>query len=288
MAKNNKKSGIKLQAGAGPLFSTIYMALIAAGAAMIYFLGFPFVSKQNYYMIICGVILILIALLFLTVGKVPDTVFSILAGCLLISIGILHPAVLLLALCGVYLIFDKILILTGHEDVAEKIGGKINGFLRKVFTHTLKVNPEDMSQDARNKSMGIRKVKDLSEQNKKQKDEKTPAVAATMEAQSTEGVSDTMAPDNIAAATPVTEPDPASSEAMVRPAPGQFITNFVAGFIFTVGGLMFTLSSFVFLSFSNSISDQLPFLLSGGIILMIGIWQLIKGFKTFAKSSRKE
>lgn len=291
MAKKNKKSGIKIQAGTGLLSYIIYIALIAAGAAMIYFLGFPFDSVENYYMIVAGSMLVFIGLIFLTAGRVPDTISTILAGCLLISIGILHPFVLFLALCGVYIIFDKILIMTGHKDVAERIGGKINAFLRKVFAHKLKVNLEDMNQDARNKALGIKKVNDLSEQNEKEKlqeNEKTPAAAAPIEAQATAGDADIMTSDITAAVPPVIEPDQAASEAMARPDSGQFITNFAAGFIFTVGGLMATFSSLVFLSISNSLLEQLPFLLFGGIMLIIGTWQLIKGFKTYSKFSRKD
>lgn len=289
---NRKSSGFIVNAVCNILCYGIFVALIIAGIAMIYHWGFPFVDTTNYYIICAGSMLIFIGLIFLTAGRVPDTVSTILAGLLLISIGIMHPAVLFLALCGVYVIFDKILIITGHKDVAEKIGGKINAFLRKVFAHKLKVNLEDMNQDARNKALGIKKVNDLSkkdEEQKTQEDTKTPAAAAPIETQATAGVADTIeAPDTPASVNPITEPDRAASEAMARPDPGQFITNFIAGFIFTVGGLMITFSSLAFLFFSSSILEQLPFLLPGGIMLIIGIWQLIKGFKTFAKYSRKD
>lgn len=293
MAKKNKRKSNRKSSGfiVNAVCNILFVALIIAGIAMIYHWGFPFVDATNYYIICAGSMLIFIGLIFLTAGRVPDTVSTILAGLLLISIGIMHPAVLFLALCGVYVIFDKILIMTGHKNVAEKIGGKINAFLRKVFAHKLKTNPEDMNQDARNKALGIKKVNDLSEQNEKEKlqeDAKTPAAAAPIETQSTAGVADTIeAPDTPASVTPITEPDCAASEAMARPDPGQFITNFVAGFIFTVGGLMGTAFGLLFGMAEDSFLVALAPLLFGGTMLIIGVYQLVKGFKTFAKYSRK-
>lgn len=290
MAKKNKRksdqksSGFVANTVCNVLCYGIFVFLIIAGIAMIYHWGFPFVDATNYYIICAGSMLILIGLIFLTAGRIPGTISTILAGLLLISIGIMHPAVLFLALCGVYVIFDKILIMTGHKDVAEKIGDKINSFLRKVFARRLQAHPDEMNQEARNKAMGIKKVNDLSKENKTpKKGTKTPAMAAPIEAQSTAGNADTM-PSDI---PPVTEPDRVASEAMTKSDSGQFITNFVAGFIFTVGGLMGTAFSLLFGMAEDSFQVTLVPLLFGGSMLIIGIYQLVRGFIALGKYSRQ-
>ncbi len=292
MAKKNKKSGIRIEAGTGILYYSIYIALIAAGAAMIYFLGFPFVDSQNYYMIICGVILILLGLIFLTAGKIPDIVSTFLAAFLLIAIGILHPVTLFLAACGVYIIVDKILILTGHQDVAEHMGDKINSFFRKVFARKLEEHPDLMNQETRNKSMGIKKVNDMTHKQPPvtaTQDTKAPAAAAFIDTQATTGdMSEAIATQDVIPEAPVIiEPDRAASEAMAKPDAGEFITNFVAGFIFGVGGLMMLLPGILFGIASKSIIVLLPPLLVGGILLGVGIWQIAKGILCVKKYTRK-
>ena len=283
MSKKNKRrsSNAKVTVIGGLMSYIIFGAFIIGGAAMIYYLGLPFVTIKNYYMILSGTML---SLIFLTAGKIPATATTILAALLLITMGILHPLTLFLAACGVYIIVNKILILTGHRILAEKIDEKFGQFMYKLVEHELRPNPEYMNQSSRNKYMGIKKVKDLSNQKETTKKEQTAPVT-TAQAHTVTCATDTL-PQSDTAFPFVEEPDRTASEEMARPDPGQFITNFVAGFIFTMGGLMSTLPTLIFFTYSG-ILGQLPFLLFGGIMLAIGIWQLVKGFKTYKQYSRK-
>ncbi len=240
----------------------IFVLIMLAGICMVYF-GLTVPNEKSYYMVVAGAMMFFLSLMFLLPKSVPAPWIHIVAGCMLICLGILHIAVCFMALLGLWLVVYNIFALAGKKDLQNKMDTKTQKFFFKLFKRPLEqagvLAPEDS-----NEAMGITVI---DKTKKKRKSPKQEELAFPYQ---------DSVPEESTAEEPITPPSVPKA---------TFFVTLIAGIMFFMSGLSHFLMDLRFASYSSMQMNFMSFGFSG-IFLTIGLVLIIVSIVGFAKNRK--